>query len=388
MTFTRPSVQTELDRFFKAIAKSAESFSSISKSAFTQSRKKLKPEAFVELSNSQLSNFVKNAPNKRTWKGKRVVAIDGSLLNLPFSEELRNDFGFVKNQYDEIISARCSFAYDVCNELVLDAKIDRRKSCEKDLAFKHLNSLNPETDIIVFDRGYPCQWLIGLLIKNGFKFCFRLSSAWKMAHKAFDDKPLKDIDWTIVHRSHKGLDKLKKLKIPKQIRGLRLLSIDLISGEKEVLLTNLTNRDQFGLNDMKYLYHLRWGVEEGFKSFKKVLHIEYFTGKTTKAIKQDVYAKVFMLNLSSMIRTQGLYKSNTRKSKKRKHKIKANKTQVLAKTKDFLVDIFYSINIRCLINQMIKILSSRMEIVRPDRSFPRIETSSRRRYKNLNSKGI
>ncbi len=43
MGFTRPSVKTELDRFYKALAKSPDSFNSISKSAFSQSRKKLKP---------------------------------------------------------------------------------------------------------------------------------------------------------------------------------------------------------------------------------------------------------------------------------------------------------------------------------------------------------
>ena len=39
MGFTRPSVQTELDRFFKSLAKSPESFETISKSAFTQAQR-------------------------------------------------------------------------------------------------------------------------------------------------------------------------------------------------------------------------------------------------------------------------------------------------------------------------------------------------------------
>ena len=80
-----------------------------------------------------------------------------------------------------MVSARCSFAYDVVNELVLDAKIAPRRSCEKELAFNHIKHLNANSDILVFDRGYPCHWLIGLLMKEDFKFCFRLSTAWRKA---------------------------------------------------------------------------------------------------------------------------------------------------------------------------------------------------------------
>jgi hypothetical protein len=47
MSFTRPGVQTELDRFYKSISKSPNQFESISKSAFTQSRKNIKHIARV-----------------------------------------------------------------------------------------------------------------------------------------------------------------------------------------------------------------------------------------------------------------------------------------------------------------------------------------------------
>ncbi len=256
--FTRSSVQTELDRFYKAISKSS-SFDSISKSAFTQSSKKLKPKAFIELSKQQLDYFKDNAHNQKTWKGNRVVAIDGSLLNLPHTEDVEKEFGGVTNQHEMVISGRCSFAYDVCNELVLDAIIAPRRSCEKDLAVGHLSSLNPSTDILVFDRGYPSQWLLGLLMKKGFGFCFRLSTAWKDAYQQLEGAD-SDIDWSMTRRSKKKLGKLKTYDIPIQLDGLRLVAIVLPTGEKEVLVTNL-KREDYSINDLKELYHLRWGVE-------------------------------------------------------------------------------------------------------------------------------
>lgn len=379
MSFTRPSVQTELDRFFKSLSDSP-SFETISKSAFTQSRKKLRPEAFVELNRNQLDYFSKHAPEKKTWKNHRVVAIDGSLLNLPHTEEVRGVFGGVKNQHEEVISGRCSFAYDVCNELVLDAQIAPRRSCEKELAVSHLAHLVPKHDILVFDRGYPCQWLMGLLNQKEFKFCFRLSTAWKKAHQLMESTD--DIDWTLVRGSDREWGKLKKYGLSKTLKGLRLVSVSLDSGEKEVLVTNLTDRSIYSIEDLKSLYHFRWGVEESYKSFKKTLHIEHFTGRTPHAIMQDFHAKVFMLNMASMVRTQSINPTI------QQGRYQANKTQVLAKMKDFLIDLFYGRNLKKKIMIMIELLKKRIEMIRPNRSFSRSSTSSRRRHRIINSKGI
>jgi hypothetical protein len=71
-----------------------------------------------------------------------------------------------------------------------------------------------------------------------------------------------------------------------------------------------------------------------------------------------------------------------------KYQQQANKTQVLAKIKDFLTDLFYSKQLGKIIKQLLKILEKRLDIVRPGRSFLRPKTSSRRRSKIINSKGI
>jgi hypothetical protein len=384
MSLTRPSVQTELDRFYKAISKSPTSFESVSKSAFTQSRRKLKPEAFIELAKTQLSYFEKNAPYKKYWKGHRIVSIDGSSLGLPNAEELKKEFGVAKNQFDSVITAKCSFAYDVCNGLILDAIVAPYSSCEKELAVNHLSQLDPAKDVLVFDRGYPSQWLIGLLMQKGFKFCFRLSSSWKDALELLDKDC--DVNWILKRRSNKDVGKMKKYGIPNKLEGLRLVSIKLPSGEKEILATNLINREVFSIEDLGYLYNQRWGVEEVYKLFKNVLHIEHFTGKTTQAIKQDFYAKVFMFNMASMIGSQG--RSQRISKKKSKHKLQLNKTQLVAKTKDFLTNLFYSNKLIKAVILLLNLINQRLDIVRPNRSFPRTDTSKRRRRRTINSKGI
>jgi hypothetical protein len=205
-----------------------------------------------------------------------------------------------------------------------------------------------------------------------------LSTAWKSAYDSLAKSEAGDIDWQLINHSHKGYDKLNELGIPETIEGIRLVAIPLHSGEKEVLLTNLTDRIDFKIEDLKQLYQLRWGVEESFKLFKKVLHIEHFTGKTSSAIKQDFYAKIFMLNMAPMVRTQGVkFKNNAKKGIQKQ----PNKTQAIAKIKRLLSRFIYWHNIRKSIKQLLKIIRRRYEIVRPNRSSPRVDSSSRRRYK-------
>lgn len=51
----------------------------------------------------------------------------------------------------------------------------------------------------------------------------------------------------------------------------------------------------------KHLYHLRWSVEESYKREKCCLEIENFSGLSAHAVKQDFYAKLFVLNLTAIL---------------------------------------------------------------------------------------
>ncbi len=388
MSFTRPSVKTELDRFFKALSESPESFESVSKSAFTQARKKLKPEAFEKLRDEQLNYFLDNAPYKKDWKGYRLVSIDGSKLNLPYSEELASHYGLMKNQYQiKMVGSLASIAYDVCNDLILDACLGIIDGSEHDLAVSHLNRLNPQTDVLIFDRGYPAVWLMALLTKLGFKFCFRLSTLWKDAVDLINSNK-NDIDWKTKRNSRSNLHRFEEFNLPDQVEDLRLVCIRLSSGEKEVLATNLINREAISIKDMQELYHMRWGVETEFRVLKQVLEVEYFTGKSSQAVQQDFYARIFMANMASMIASQGLHEKKIEREKRSKHKVKPNITQTLAKTKDFLIDLFYTLDPGKLIAQMIRMLEKCFDIVRPNRSFPRNKKHGSRCQKFMNNRGI
>ncbi|GAB1857509.1 hypothetical protein MHTCC0001_23450 [Flavobacteriaceae bacterium MHTCC 0001] len=50
------------------------------------------------------------------WKGHRLLAIDGSTINLPFSKATAQHYGYARNQTgDTSVQGRVSVLYDTLN---------------------------------------------------------------------------------------------------------------------------------------------------------------------------------------------------------------------------------------------------------------------------------
>ena len=77
----------------------------------------------------------------------------------------------------------------------------------------------------------------------------------------------------------------------------RLIKVELENGEKEILCTSLSDSEKYLYEDFKELYHYRWNEEEAYKLLKARVELENFSGKTARAVRQDFYAKVFLMTL-------------------------------------------------------------------------------------------
>lgn len=91
LNFVKKSLQLELDDFFKKIQKGDES---ISKQGFLQARQKVSPKAFIYLLD-KINNWFYNETDFKKYRGYRLLAIDGTVIELHNSEELRNTYGYI-----------------------------------------------------------------------------------------------------------------------------------------------------------------------------------------------------------------------------------------------------------------------------------------------------
>jgi hypothetical protein len=131
----KSSIQPEADRFFKELFKEDFNSREVTKGAFTQARAKLNTEAFKRLNKIAIDTFYAKAPFIQ-WKGKRLLAVDGTRLMLPNHPTIIETFGVHQFGYkaDTLGSmAMGSVLYDPLNQIALDSQMAPYKESELDL---------------------------------------------------------------------------------------------------------------------------------------------------------------------------------------------------------------------------------------------------------------
>lgn len=380
INFLTKSLQAELDNFFKVLLNKEIPVNKVTKGAFSLARKKLRHEAFIELDKDQIDYFYQNTDYK-TSHGFRLLGIDGSTARLPYSTEIVEKYGIhdVSETGIPIIYARLSQAYDVLNNLTVDARLSTYDDNEHNLSLQHA-AIFKAGDLVLYDRNYASFWLFALLKNKGMHFCARLKTgSWKVAKQLAESEDKEII--TKIYPSKASAKKCKELGLSTAPITLRFVCIELSTGEKEVLVTSLVDTDEYPYEVFSDLYQLRWQVEESYKTIKSRLEIENFSGKSCLSIVQDFHAKIFSCNLTSILvsSTEQIVK---KVCKKRKRKYKPNFTQALNRMKNSIVLLFCREKeiAESYLDELTSLFAANLEPVRTDRHYERNFRKSKRIY--------
>lgn len=370
----KSSIQRELDSFFKAVSNSDFKIREATKGAFTQARAKLNPWAFERLNEIASETFYEEA-EYYVWHGMRTLAVDGTRLVLPNHPSIIEEFG--QHQFGPSADSPRSLAmgsmlYDVLNQITIDSKLAPYSSSELDLLLQHLDKVNTG-DMLLLDRGYPCFWLLFLLKAKGIEFCIRLKEDWWLKVKEFTESGDKE---RIVSFALPKKDRKKLTDFPHILDTTiecRLVKVDLENGEKEILCTSLTDTEKYIYEDFEQLYHYRWNEEEAYKLLKSRVELEDFSGKTARAVKQDFFAKIFLMTLCAAYAhpIEEKVVAEYRADEERKHAQKINHTNALSMTQDILIGVMIKRKYEKALEAFDKIVANTREIIRPGRSFER-----------------
>lgn len=313
LNFINKTMQIELDNFFKAIGAKI----SVSKQAFSEARQKISPDAFREMFSLTAKNAVVHESAK-TYAGYRLIPIDGSTLSLENSDELIEYFG-CSGAKSGACTAKISIAYDVLNDAILDASIDKYGVGELKLAMAHIDKvleIGIQNPVFILDRGYASNELIAKMDES--HYIMRIKRRWNG----------RDIDKT---PSGGWFDLLYK----KKTYHVRVIKIRLPSGEKEILFTNLK---EFSAEDFYKLYALRWPIEMKYDVVKSKLMLENFTGKTLISVMQDFWATMTLANLLAFAKLDSdTVITKADKDKDLKYEYQTNTNILIGKLKDNLV---------------------------------------------------
>ena len=282
----RKSISSEIDNFIEE--HTYLNFPNITKQAFSKAKQNISPEAFNELCRLFVEKFYSLKKNLNTWNGFNILAIDGTSLQVPDTEECGEYFGLSSNQNKTRTAvATASALYDVLNDIIVDARITKYKTSERYMAKQHIevlvNRIPSKNSIVIFDRGYPSYDMFDYLNDKGLLFLMRVSTSFKLVQSIDSD------------------DSILEYKLKGETKKVRVLKIKLSEDVTEVLVANIYD-EKITTIEFKELYFLRWGVESKYKELKSSIKIEEFSGTKPIAIEQDFYTSIYLSMIAALIK--------------------------------------------------------------------------------------
>lgn len=342
--------------------------------AYLKQRRNLNPNVFKEGNKIYLKNFYEN--EKEVIKSNNFIclAIDGSKFEVPNTPQNRNYYGVQKSQHDrQPARANVSTIYDINNHFYLDIEIDKYTTSEITMAKRNIENALEIVDaskiILIFDRNYTSLEFFLWLTERNLKFIVRQKDCY---YKKERENMKSDDEIINIQHTYPRLQNVKreypeagkKLEEMKETI-LRCTNIELKTGEKETLISNLPIED-FSMEDLNELYNNRWNIETSYDCIKSKLKIESFTGTLPILIEQDLYSQVLVYNqLQDMIYTGNEKLKEKQKDKKLKLEYQINENMAVGLFKEEMIKILLiddveesNIKFNNLLDEMVKYTSS------------------------------
>lgn len=288
-------------------------------SAYTQQRSKVLPEAFEFLFNSFTQE---NMSSTNNYNGYRLIACDGSNLTIATNP---NDAqtAYKSNQFGTITNhLHLNAFYDVLNRIYLDAVLQTASEYQEYRACINMmerSSLNKA--ILIADRGYENYNVMAHAINKGWKFVIRIKDKNSNGIASGLNLPktdIFDIDVSMTFtRQQTKMTKMAGYKfmptnqtfdyLPLKSEdtytiSFRITRFSIADDSYEMLVTNL-DRSEFSTNDLKEIYHLRWGIETSFRELNYSIGLTSFHARKAEYIKQEVFARLLLYNYCELITT-------------------------------------------------------------------------------------
>lgn len=384
---TVKSIQRHLHEFFNELAQ-GELFEPLTAGAVTKARAKLKHAAFIELNEGTVVPWIYGSESTRPWKrwrGHRLLGIDGSLLRLPNSAELREDFSVVEvtnqsgNTGTSYPEARLSVVYDLLNRVGLEGRLEPSSLGEVDLAIEQLSKARAG-DVLINDRGFTGYRYLAWHRRLGLHHISRCSTAsFAAAQELFRRNRGGGSKVVRLMARAEERAELRRLGLPLEM-AVRFVSVRLPTGELEVLATSLLDEQAYPTEEFLEVYHWRWGHETFYGVLKGRLDLENFSGQTTEGVRQDFHAALLLCNLETILVESAdvQLRQDSLEDKSRKQ---VNRAVAFHALKDQLIELLYSkAPSQRVIEKLQRLFVGSPVSVRPERKPPRRKPSFARSY--------
>jgi hypothetical protein len=384
---TVKSIQRHLHEFLNELAADTV-FEPVTTGAWTHARAKLRHTAFIELNQTTVLPSVYGAESEarlRRWRGHRLLGVDSSLLRLPRSREMLEEFGAVEvrnhlgatgTRYAE---GRMSVLYDLLNRIGLDGRLESSRLGEVELAIEQLRHARPG-DVLVNDRGFTGYAYLAWHHHLSLDYVARCSTgSFAAAQELFRMNRAGRSKTVRLLAPADQRAELRALGLPLEL-VVRFVSVRLPTGELEVLATSLLDEQPYPTEEFLSVYHYRWNHETFYGVMKGRLDLENFSGQSAEAVRQDFFAALLLCNLESVL-SESAGQALREHSAEDHHPRQVNRAVAYHALKDQLLELLYSeLPIETVVRKLQLMFLGAPVSGRPKRKPPRKKLSMFRSY--------
>lgn len=170
-------------------------FPSVSKQALSKARYGIRYELFQEFFEHSANFYYEHIMERKLWNDRyHIFAIDGSTHEVPSSKSTFKEFGKQSDQKNPDLYWSMALAlvlYDVLEDVIVDAAIEKQFYSEREMSLRHLArlfDLGLENDsIVIFDRGYYSAEIYQEWVTAGCKVLMRLKKPNRLCSLDGDD---------------------------------------------------------------------------------------------------------------------------------------------------------------------------------------------------------
>lgn len=360
-----------------------------SSSAFVQQRGKLNSSALPSL----FDLFVQKTYSPKLYKGLRLIAADGSDIQIPRNPSHSDSYFPGTNGQSPYNLLHLDAMYDLLHHTYIDATVTGKHKFDERRSLCTMVDRSQWKDVLIIaDRGYEGYNLMAHIQEKGWNFLIRvkdigkkqcLSAALELPNTDSFDLP---VDLALTRKCDKEAKQLFKDRnhfrfvpststfdfLPKEhLRAtqnvfyhlfFRIVRFKIADDAYETVVTNLSASD-FPSEELKKLYNMRWGIETSFRHLKYTIGLLHFHAKKVEYIYQEIFARLIMYNFSELVTSHVIIQNAGCQ-----HTYKASFSDAVLVCRQFFLGNVSPPDVEALIREFVS-------PIRPGRSRPRRMTA-------------
>ena len=273
--------------------------------AYCRARGKLSEKVIRQLTIDVGAGCENRLDEQWLWHGRHVHLVDGTTVSMPDTPENQEAYPQPPQQQEGLgfPIARVVVLVSLATGMLTDIAMGPytcKETGETALLRQLLDRFEPG-DILLADRYFCSYFMIALLMELGIDFVTRVHQRRAVDFRRGRRLGKGDhiVEWKLPQKP-KWMDQQTYDRMPASIE-VRQIYVRVgrpgFRTEEFVLVTTLTNAEQYAKHDIAELYHYRWLAELDIRAIKITMGMDILRCKTPEMVRKEMWTCLLAYNL-------------------------------------------------------------------------------------------